>query len=167
MASSSYTNGYTSPNPVSVAVPASSSMHSESDDSDTKDAIAHGVSSGEDAPGEEYDEDEPAGEPSDSSDDDVDAEGEPDGDYDSETPPPRPTTHSRSRTSTSQESQRGTKRKASDDDDFTRNPELYGLRRSVCAFLLSQCPLTNHRIGSCSTNSPYCEVLVAYCRVPF
>lgn len=134
MASTSLTNGHTSQDPTSVAAPAPPSTHSESDLSDNQAPIVNGVSSDEDAPGEEYDEDEPTVESSDSS-DDVDAEGEPDGDYDSETPPPRPIAHSRTRTSTSQESQRGAKRKASDDDDFARNPELYGLRRSVRGLL--------------------------------
>jgi len=130
MASVSYTNGHSSPDSVDVAVPTAPSPRSESDLSDTKEPIANGASSDEDAPGEEYDGDVPMADDTDSS-EDVDAEGEPDGDYDSETPPPEQAPRSRARSSTSQESQHGAKRKASNDDDFSRHPELYGLRRSV------------------------------------
>ncbi|KAF2691233.1 hypothetical protein K458DRAFT_69158 [Lentithecium fluviatile CBS 122367] len=129
MASIPYTNGHFSPEAAEAAAPTAPSPPSESELSDAKEPIANGASSDEDAPGEEYDEDGPMADVSDSS-EDVDAEGEPDGDYDSETPPPEQADVSRARSSTSQESQRGAKRKASDDDDFSRHPELYGLRRS-------------------------------------
>lgn len=72
------------------------------------------------------------------SDQDDDAEGEDDADYDVESPPPeddnlRPASHS------SHSSVRPGKRKSSmDEDDFmTQNPELYGLRRSVCFHVVS------------------------------
>jgi chromodomain-helicase-DNA-binding protein 1 len=114
---------------MNAAVPAAPSPPSGSDLSDTNEPIVNGASSDEDAPGEEYDEDVPMADETDSS-SDVDAEGEPDGDYDSESPPPEQAAHSRAHSSTSQESQ-GTKRKASNDDDYLRDPQLYGLRRSV------------------------------------
>ncbi|CAI6242685.1 unnamed protein product [Periconia digitata] len=133
MASNSYTNGYTSPDDAQMESSSAPSPASQSDASDASDAhepITNGVSSDEDAPGEEYDEDDAVAQATDSSDDDVDAEGEPDGDYDSETPPPERAPSSRGRSSTSQESRRAPKRKASPADDFAAHPELYGLRRS-------------------------------------
>ncbi|KAF1956241.1 hypothetical protein CC80DRAFT_71737 [Byssothecium circinans] len=129
MASLPYTNGHTSPVTSDVQSPSAPSPPSEPENSDTHEAIANGTSSDDDAPGEEYDEDEAMHDATDSS-EDVDAEGEPDGDYDSETPPPERAAVSRARSSTSQESQRPPKRKASVEDDFAAHPELYGLRRS-------------------------------------
>ncbi|PVH98766.1 chromo domain-containing protein 1 [Periconia macrospinosa] len=132
MASNSFTNGHASPDSPQSESSRAPSPPSESDASDASDAhqpITNGVSSDEDAPGEEYDEDDAIAQATDSS-DDVDAEGEPDGDYDSETPPPEPAVSSRGRSSTSQESRRAPKRKASPVDDFAAHPELYGLRRS-------------------------------------
>ncbi|KAF2463167.1 uncharacterized protein BDR25DRAFT_397288 [Lindgomyces ingoldianus] len=125
------TNGHTSPLAVHVTSTDDLSVHSESELSDVKEAIAEDASSDEDAPGEVYNEVEDDGADSDSS-MDIDAEGEPDGDYDSETPPPVSATAGRARSSTSEESNRSRKRKASiEEDDFiTQNPELYGLRRS-------------------------------------
>jgi len=67
------------------------------------------------------------------SDGEEDAEGEDDADYDSETPPLDKDAVRRLSTSSS-DSIRPAKRKAQGDgEDFMeQNPELYGLRRSVC-----------------------------------
>jgi chromodomain-helicase-DNA-binding protein 1 len=126
------TNGHTSPLGLNVTTADDLSAPSEDESSDTKENAARVSSSDEDAPGEEYDEDEEMADATDSS-EDADAEGEPDADYDSETPPPA-RADSRARSSSSQESTRPSKRKASveDDEHITQNPELYGLRRSVC-----------------------------------
>lgn len=127
-----YTNGHLSPLPVHIAPTQSPSDHSDSDLSDSNEPAAAAPSSDVDAPGEEYDDDEPAVADSDSS-DDVDAEGEPDGDYDSDSPPSEHAPSSPAQSVSSQESSRPLKRKASaeKDDYMTQNPELYGLRRSV------------------------------------
>jgi chromodomain-helicase-DNA-binding protein 1 len=110
----------------------SSSQHSDSDQSDTREAAAVDPASDVDAPGEEYDEDDEVAAAASDSSEDVDAEGEPDGDYDSESPPSEQAESDRARSS-SQESTRPRKRKASDEkeDYIEQNPELYGLRRSV------------------------------------
>jgi chromodomain-helicase-DNA-binding protein 1 len=133
------TNGHASPADVATATASEPSAHSDSELSDVKEAAVEHPSSDEDAPGEEYDEDEDMAIASESS-DDVDAEGEPDGDYDSETPPPA--AEDRARSSTSQESRRPPKRKASveEDDHMAQNPELYGLRRSVRSLYLTREP---------------------------
>jgi chromodomain-helicase-DNA-binding protein 1 len=125
------TNGHTTPLPLTTA-PGDHSPHSDSDLSDDRDAVAVRPLSDEDAPGEDYNQDEEMGIEPESSEDE-DAEGEPDGDYDSETLPPAEQDALRSRSSSSQESQRPLKRKAGaeEDDYMTQNPELYGLRRSV------------------------------------
>lgn len=129
-----YTNGHATPIAVHPAPTQSPSQHSDSDLSDTQQPAAPEPSSDVDAPGEEYDDDEPMAADSDSS-EDVDAEGEPDGDYDSDSPPSEHAPSSRAQSVSSQESSRPLKRKAgSDKDDYmTQNPELYGLRRSVGA----------------------------------
>lgn len=129
MASLPLTNGHVSPVAVDGTATAHASQPSDSELSDVKEAIAEAPLSDEDAPGEEYDEDEGMDVDSGSS-EDVDAEGEPDGDYDSETPPPEQAAVDRVRSSSSQESRRP-KRKASIEEDMEQNPELYGLRRSV------------------------------------
>jgi chromodomain-helicase-DNA-binding protein 1 len=68
---------------------------------------------------------------------DADADADADGDYDIETPPQAPSSPSRSEQSLSEESVRPPKRKALHDEDFImNNPELYGLRRSVCWIIL-------------------------------
>ena len=110
----------------------SSSPQADSDLSDAREAAAADQASDVDAPGEEYDEDEEMAAASDSS-EDVDAEGEPDGDYDSDSPPSEQAESNRARSS-SEESARPTNRKASDEKEYPmeQNPELYGLRRSVC-----------------------------------
>lgn len=127
-----YTNGHVTPLPVHAAPAQSTSQHSVSDASDAQEPIAPEPSSDIDAPGEEYDDDEPMAVDSDSS-ADVDAEGEPDGDYDSDSPPSEHAPSSRAQSVSSRESSRPLKRKASSekDDYMTQNPELYGLRRSV------------------------------------
>lgn len=133
VASLPFANGHASPLGLNVMSADSPPQHSDSDLSDTKEAAAADDASDADAPGEEYDDDdEPVAADSDSS-DDVDAEGEPDGDYDSESPPSEQAESSRTRSSVSHESRIPSKRKASaePDDYMTRNPELYGLRRSV------------------------------------
>jgi chromodomain-helicase-DNA-binding protein 1 len=129
-----YTNGHTSPVAVHVAHTQSPDQHSDSDLSDAREPAAASPSSDVDAPGEEYDDDDPVAADSDAS-DDVDAEGEPDGDYDSDSPPSEHAPSSRAESLSSQASSRPLKRKASaDKDDYmTQNPELYGLRRSVSA----------------------------------
>ena len=60
--------------------------------------------------------------------------GSDDADFDIETPPVNGSADVGYSRSTSQESRRSTKRKAANgnEDDFSNNPELYGLRRSVC-----------------------------------
>jgi chromodomain-helicase-DNA-binding protein 1 len=139
-----YTNGHISPLAVHAAPARSSSQHSDSDLSDAREPAAPEPSSDIDAPGEEDDDDERMAADSDSS-ADVDAEGEPDGDYDSDSPPSEHAPSSRAQSVSSQESSRPLKRKASADkeDYMTRDPELYGLRRSVsahrylCKFLLT------------------------------
>lgn len=107
--------------------------HSDSDLSDMKDATVEDASSNDEAQGDTHDEDAQGYSMTESSEDE-DAEGEPDGDYDSETPPPAEQEASAAETSSSDTSRRPSKRKASvEDDEFMeQNPELYGLRRSVC-----------------------------------
>jgi chromodomain-helicase-DNA-binding protein 1 len=124
-----YTNGHVTPLAVHVAPTQSPHQPSDSDLSDAREPAAADPSSDIDAPGEEYDDDEPMAVDSDSS-ADVDAEGEPDGDYDSDSPPSEHAPSSRAQSVSSLESARPLKRKA--DDYFEENPELYGLRRSVC-----------------------------------
>jgi chromodomain-helicase-DNA-binding protein 1 len=71
-------------------------------------------------------------------DDEEDAPGEEDADFDEETPPPEPAHHMRQDSSSSEGSLRPGKRKAEmiDDEEYMKqNPELYGLRRSVCVLL--------------------------------
>jgi chromodomain-helicase-DNA-binding protein 1 len=139
-----YTNGHASPLAVHVAHDHSSSAHSDSGLSDDREPAAPEPSSDVDAPGEEDDDEQPMAADSDSSADE-DAEGEPDGDYDSDSPPSEHAPSSRAQSVSSQESSRPLKRKASSDKDdyMTRDPELYGLRRSVsashslCKFLLT------------------------------
>ena len=68
-------------------------------------------------------------------DDDEDAPGEEDADFDEETPPPQAADDMRQDSSSSEGSLRPGKRKADmiDDEQYMKqNPELYGLRRSVC-----------------------------------
>ena len=68
-------------------------------------------------------------------DDEEDAPGEEDADFDEETPPPEPRDDMRHDSSSSEGSLRPGKRKADmvDDEEYMKqNPELYGLRRSVC-----------------------------------
>jgi chromodomain-helicase-DNA-binding protein 1 len=127
-----YTNGHATPLAVHVAPDHSSSADSDSDVSDAREPAAPEPSSDVDAPGEEDDDEQPMAADSDSSADE-DAEGEPDGDYDSDSPPSEHAPSSRAQSVSSQESSRPLKRKASaDKDDYmTRDPELYGLRRSV------------------------------------
>jgi chromodomain-helicase-DNA-binding protein 1 len=129
-----YTNGHASPLAVHVAHDHSSSAHSDSGLSDDREPAAPEPSSDVDAPGEEDDDEQPMAADSDSSADE-DAEGEPDGDYDSDSPPSEHAPSSRAQSVSSQESSRPLKRKASSDKDdyMTRDPELYGLRRSVSA----------------------------------
>src|SRR5947207_11355108 len=70
-----------------------------------------------------------------SSDDDQQA-GSDDAEYDLETPPAVDADISRHERSSSPESRRPAKRKAGgleDDEHILNNPELYGLRRSVCS----------------------------------
>lgn len=132
VASLPYTNGHLSPLAVHVTNADSSSEHSDSDLSDTREPTAADPASDADAPGEDYDEDEDMAVVSDSS-EDVDAEGEPDGDYDSESPPSEQAESDGAQSSMSHDSRRPLKRKASTEkeDYITQNPELYGLRRSV------------------------------------
>ena len=129
-----YTNGHTTPLAVHAAPAQSPSQHSDSHLSDTQPPAVAEASSDVDAPGDDDDDDEPMAADSDSS-EDVDAEGEPDADYDSDSPPSEHAPSSRAQSVSSQESSRPNKRKASSDKDdyMTQNPELYGLRRSVCA----------------------------------
>jgi chromodomain-helicase-DNA-binding protein 1 len=127
-----YTNGHATPLAVHVAPDHSSSPDSDSDVSDAREPAAPEPSSDVDAPGDEDDDEQPMAADSDSSADE-DAEGEPDGDYDSDSPPSEHAPSSRAQSVSSQESSRPLKRKASADkeDYMTRDPELYGLRRSV------------------------------------
>lgn len=149
IASLPYTNGHLSPLVAHVTSADSPPRHSDSDLSDAKEPAAVDQASDADAPGEEYDEDEEIAVASDSS-EDVDAEGEPDGDYDSDSPPSEQAESDRARSSISQESTRPPKRKASDekDDYMTQNPELYGLRRSVCCIRGVLVQKTNSSPGS-------------------
>jgi chromodomain-helicase-DNA-binding protein 1 len=132
----SLTNGHNSALTINPTPAGDDSPHSESDLSEVKENGAEAGSSDEDAPGEEFNEEDEMEIDSDSS-EDADAEGEPDGDYDSETPPPEQDKGSRARSSASEDSTRPPKRKAGrssaeKDDYIEQNPELYGLRRSVC-----------------------------------
>lgn len=132
-----YTNGHIQPLSVHTAAPSSPSQHSDSDLSAAEEPSGIEPASDLDAPGEEYDDDDAMAVDSDSS-ADVDAEGEPDGDYDSESPPSEHAPSSRAQSSSSRGSSRPLKRKASaeKDDYMEQNPELYGLRRSVCGNVL-------------------------------
>jgi chromodomain-helicase-DNA-binding protein 1 len=74
-------------------------------------------------------------------DEDEDAEGEADADFDDESPPPQPAGGMRHDRSPSEDSIRPGKRKMEIDDEeeyMKQNPELYGLRRSVCLLTLLQ-----------------------------
>jgi chromodomain-helicase-DNA-binding protein 1 len=124
-----YTNGHSSPVASDTAMPSAPSPPSEDACSETQEAAA-ASSDGEgdaDADGEEYEEDEPMEVDAETSED---AEGEADSDFGSDSPPPEEDRR-RARSSTSQASSPRSKRKASVEDDFQANPELYGLRRSV------------------------------------
>jgi chromodomain-helicase-DNA-binding protein 1 len=128
------------------------SSRSDSELSDIKDPIVEGPSSDEDSQGKSYDV-EMADRVTSESSEDEDAEGEADGDYDSETPPPAQLNTGRACSSTSQDSRRPSKRKASVEDDeyITQNPELYGLRRSVCPINIFCEASINIIPGPCST----------------
>lgn len=67
-------------------------------------------------------------------DEDEDASGEEDAEFDEETPPPVDTSRMSLERSSAGESPRPGKRKMEIDDEeyIKQNPELYGLRRSVC-----------------------------------
>lgn len=77
------------------------------------------------------------------SDDDEDAAGSEDADFDLESPPSPQSNDSRRNSVSSDASSHTRKRKLDVDDDqyMQENPELYGLRRSVCRTLPS--PLTS------------------------
>ena len=80
---------------------------------------------------------------------------EKDADFDEETPPPEGTNGLRHDGSSSEDDVRSGKRKATVDDEafMKQNPELYGLRRSVCVcpsqvmLHLANIPIT----GTCTT----------------
>lgn len=103
---------------------------SESELSDPTNRAAAALSPGSDVQSPVQDEDNEADAQSDSSHSE-DAEGSEDGDYESETPAVQSDDPEVDRSS-SEDSQRPRKRKASVEDDeyITKNPELYGLRRS-------------------------------------
>lgn len=151
----SLTNGHGSPYAADTAATNGLSLHSESDMSDSNEHAAADSASDVDAPGEEDDEEDvEMAQDSDSS-DDVDAEGEADGDYDSESPPPEQPESDDARSSASQESPRPLKRKGSPkgDDYITQNPELYGLRRSVCGLIPHLPSSANSHLGSRQASS--------------
>ena len=75
-------------------------------------------------------------------DEEEDAPSEDDADFDEETPPPDEADAMRLDRSSSEDSLRPGKRKADvvDDEQYMKqNPELYGLRRSVCAEIRAAC----------------------------
>lgn len=150
-----YTNGHSSPITFDTAVPSAPSPPSEDAASETQEAAA--ASSDEDgdadADGEEYDEDERMEVDAESSEED--AEGEADSDFGSDSPPPEEDRR-RAGSSTSQESNRPSKRKASVEDDFEANPELYGLRRSVSDMLIASHLPADHSLGPSASNPPHC-----------
>jgi hypothetical protein len=76
---------------------------------------------------------------------DEDAIGSDDGDYEMDSPLPPAIQVTRDDRSSSQESRRPAKRKAGleIEEDILNNPELYGIRRSVCLSLLYHGPLTD------------------------
>ena len=87
-------------------------------------------------------------------DDDEDALGEEDADFDEETPPPQASNGAQHTRSSSEDSLRPGKRKADmiDDEEYMKqNPELYGLRRSVCEFLLACVSHTDRLFSGPST----------------
>ena len=73
---------------------------------------------------------------------DEDAIGSDDADYEMESPPPPQVHMTRDDRSSSHDSPRPSKRKAGIEEDeyIMNNPELYGIRRSVGALLLSMLP---------------------------
>jgi chromodomain-helicase-DNA-binding protein 1 len=151
----SLTNGHGSPYAADTTATNGLSPHSESDMSDSNEHAAAESASDVDAPGEEDDEEDvEMAQDSDSS-DDVDAEGEADGDYDSDSPPPEQAESDDARSSASQESPRPLKRKSSPkgDDYITQNPELYGLRRSVCGLMPHLLSSANSHLGSRQASS--------------
>ncbi|KAL5438051.1 hypothetical protein PMIN07_005582 [Paraphaeosphaeria minitans] len=123
-----YMNGHSSPIASDTAMTSAPSPPSEDALSETQEPAA--ASSDEDgdadADGEEYEENEQMDIDAETSED---AEGEADSDFGSDSPPPEEDRR-RARSSSSQGSSRPSKRKASVEDDFEANPELYGLRRS-------------------------------------
>lgn len=129
-----YTNGHSSLVALDTAIPDAPSSPSEDAPSEPQEAAA--ASSDEDADadadGEEYHEEEQMEVDAESSED---AEGEADSDFGSDSPPPQEERR-RAPSSTSQDSSRPSKRKASVEDVYSTNPELYGLRRSVSGLVL-------------------------------
>ncbi|KAF2272566.1 uncharacterized protein EI97DRAFT_452925 [Westerdykella ornata] len=125
------TNGHSASLPLDITPTVENSTPEIPGTSDRRHDVTLDCPSDEDAPGEILDEREAMAIESSSSEDD-DALGEPDGDYDSETPPPQQD-DSRPSSSSSQQSRRSLKRKLSTEVEeyITKNPELYGLRRSV------------------------------------
>ena len=86
-----------------------------------------------------------------------DAIGSDDADYDMETPPPADMETSHTARSSSQDSRRPAKRKAAIEEDtyILKNPELYGIRRSVSTPLHDFSSKADLEIGSCSSNNSY------------
>lgn len=131
-------NGHGSPLAHNVTNADDEDAPSESELSDPTNRTAAALSPGSEAQSPAQDEDNEVDALSDSSHSE-DAEGSEDGDYESETPPVQSDDQEVGRSS-SEDSQRPRKRKASVEDDeyITKNPELYGLRRSV-RFHYSSC----------------------------
>lgn len=148
-----YTNGHLSPDASDDAMPSAPSPPSENALSDTQEPVAVSDQDEDaDADGEEYNEDEQMEVDAESSED---AEGEADSDFGSESPPPEEDRR-RARSSTSQGSSRPSKRKASVEDVYLANPELYGLRRSVRGLIPPSRLPPNRSLGPSTSNPPHC-----------
>lgn len=149
-------NGHLSPLAQSV-MNADDVAHSESELSDPKDHPVEVTSAQDVTPADNYDDDNDVDmdetDTSESSQEE-DADGSEDGDYDIETPPPAQSDAGRPSSSGSEESRRPSKRKASVEDDeyIMKDPELYGLRRSVRTCFLTRMSVTNRYQGRARSN---------------
>ena len=130
------TNGHSSEVDEDRLRPPSPMLRSESPLSDINDIPTTTISSATGAEDPDHSDDDAIHDMATSEmEDEDDAPGDEDADFDEETPPPEAPNHVRQDSSSSEGSLRPGKRKGEmiDDEEYMKqNPELYGLRRSVC-----------------------------------
>lgn len=130
------TNGHADGVDSSLPRPSPQPTRDESELPDADDIPTHTISSHAAPQDEAHSDDDAIHDMATSSlDEDEDAPGEDDADFDETTPPPGQTDAMDHDRSSSESSSRPGKRKVDVDDEeyMKQNPELYGLRRSVCA----------------------------------